>query len=139
MPRTYIGIDFGLANTGIAVGQSITSTATALKTIRNKDRFNWDELDAVIRQWNPDAVIIGHPLTEDGQEQETSRQAANFAKKVESRYNIPVHLVDERYSSMHAQHEFAQARQSGYAKRKHSENLDSHAARIILQRWLDSL
>ncbi|MEZ5495834.1 MAG: Holliday junction resolvase RuvX [Gammaproteobacteria bacterium] len=137
--QTFIGIDFGLANTGIAVGQTITATASALKTIHNQGKFNWEELDKIIQQWQPNAIVIGNPLTESGEEQETTRQVANFAKKVTSRYQLPVHLVDERFSSMLAQKEFAEARKSGNAKKKHAENLDSHAAKIILQRWLDSL
>ncbi len=137
--QTYIGIDFGLANVGIAVGQSITGTASALSTIKVSKKSNWDKLDQIIKEWNPIAIIIGLPLTEDGKEQETTKQVNNFSKKLQNRYQLPVHKVDERYSSMHAQEEFAEARKSGRAKRKQSKDLDSHAAKIILQRWLDQL
>ena len=136
--HNYIGIDFGLANIGIAIGQSITKTASALKTIHTSKQFNWDELDEVIKQWQPAAIIIGKPLDEDGQEQLTTKQAHNFAKKLIRRYHLPVHEVDERYSSLQAQDEFASARKLGNAKKKHSKNLDAHAAKNILQRWLDS-
>ena len=136
MPN-YIGIDYGLVNIGIAIGQTITGTASALKTIHVKGKFSWNELDAIIKQWQPDALVIGRPLTEDGQEQLTTKQAHKFANKLINRYKIPVHEVDERYSSMAAQEEFAQARAIGNAKKKHSKNLDSHAAKNILQRWLD--
>ncbi len=138
MPN-YIGIDYGLVNIGVAVGQSITKTASALKTIRVKNKFSWDELDKIINQWQPKAIIIGRPLTEDGQEQLTTRQAHNFANKVKNRYKIPIHEVDERYSSMAVQEEFAQARAMGNAKRKHGKSLDAHAAKNILQRFLDTL
>lgn len=136
---SYIGIDFGLANIGISIGQSITKTAAALKTIHVKNKFSWDELDAIIKQWQPKAIIVGRPLTEDGQEQLTTKQAHKFANKLHARYKLPIHEIDERYSSMAVQEEYAQARASGNAKRKHSKNLDAHAAKNILQRWLDTL
>jgi putative Holliday junction resolvase len=135
---SYIGIDFGLANMGIALGQSITKMAAALKTIHIKDKkFKWGELDDIIKQWQPAAIIIGLPLTEDGEQQLITKQASNFAKKLIIRYRIPVIEVDERFSSMQAQDDFAEARRQGNAKRKHSKNLDAHAAKNILQRWLD--
>ena len=137
MPN-FIGIDYGNANMGIATGQSITKTASALKTINVKQPFNWHELDEIINQWQPEAIIIGLPLTEDGEQQLISKQAHNFAKKMKNRYQLPIHEVDERYSSMQAQDDFSQARYQGNAKRKHSKNLDAHAAKNILQRWLDN-
>ena len=137
MPN-YIGIDYGLANIGIAIGQSITNTASALKTLHRNHKFNWDRMDEIIKQWQPEAIIIGKPLNEDGQEQLTSKQAHNFAKKLIKRYRLPVYEVDERYSSMQAQDAFSDARKQGKAKRKHGKNLDAHAAKYILQRWLDS-
>lgn len=137
MPN-YIGIDYGLAKTGIATGQSITNTASALITLHTKQKFNWEKLDEIIKQWQPKAIIIGKPLNEEGEEQLMTKQAHNFAKKVIHRYKLPVYEVDERYSSMQAQDEFANARKLGNAKKKHSKDLDAHAAKHILQRWLNS-
>jgi putative Holliday junction resolvase len=134
----YIGIDYGLSHIGIALGQSITGTASALSTIHVTKKFNWTQLDAIINQWQPMAIIIGKPVSEAGKEQLITRQAHNFAKKLVHRYQLPVHEMDERYSSMQAQQDFADARKIGNAKKKHGGNLDSHAAKIILQRWLDS-
>jgi len=135
---SFIGIDYGNNNMGIATGQSVTQTASALKTIRVNHPFNWDELDKIIKQWHPQAIIIGLPLTEDGQQQLISKQANNFAMKMKKSYQLPIHEVDERYSSMQAQDDFSHARNQGNAKRKHAKNLDAHAAKNILQRWLDN-
>ncbi|MCF6318484.1 MAG: Holliday junction resolvase RuvX [Proteobacteria bacterium] len=135
---SYIGIDFGMVNIGIALGQSITGISAALKTIHVKNKkFTWHELDEIMEQWRPAAIVIGLPLTEDGEEQLITRQTRNFAKNLIIRYKVPVHEVDERYSSMQAQEDFAQARKQGNAKKKHSKTLDAHAAKNILQRWLD--
>jgi len=137
--RSYIGIDFGMTNIGVALGQSITGMAAALKTIHVKNnKFRWNELDEIIKQWQPAAIILGLPLTEDGQEQLVTKQAHNFGKKLINRYKLPLHEVDERYSSMQAHEDFANARKIGNAKKKHAGNLDAHAAKNILQRWLDS-
>jgi len=133
----YIGIDYGLNHIGIALGQSITGTASALLTIHVKKGFNWEQLDSIIQQWQPLAIIIGKPVTEAGIEQLITRQAHNFAKKILHRYQLPVHEIDERYSSMQAQEDFAGARKIGNAKKKHGKNLDAHAAKNILQRWLN--
>lgn len=137
MPN-YIGIDYGTVKMGVAIGQSITQTASALKTIKVKHPYNWQELDEIIKQWQPQAIIIGLPLTEDGQQQLISKQAHNFAKKLHNRYNLPIHEMDERFSSMQAQDDFSQARNIGNAKRKQGKNLDAHAAKNILQRWLEN-
>jgi len=137
MPN-FIGIDYGLTNIGIAIGQSITNTASALQTIHVKHKLDWIDMDKIINQWQPTAIIIGKPLDEDGSEQLITKQVHNFAKKLKTRYQLPVYEVDERYSSMQAQDEFAQARKQGNAKKKHAKDLDAHAAKNILQRWLDS-
>lgn len=137
MPN-YIGIDYGLVNIGIAVGQSITNTAAALSTIHQHKGINWQQLDQIIQQWLPAAIIIGKPVDEDGKPQPMTKLAHDFANKIYQRYQIPVHEMDERYSSMQAQDAFANARKQGNAKRKHGKNLDAHAAKVILQRWLDS-
>jgi putative Holliday junction resolvase len=135
---SFIGIDYGTVNMGVAIGQSITQTASALETIKVKHPFIWGKLDKIIEQWQPQAIIIGLPLTEDGQKQLISKQAHNFAIKMKNRYRLPIHEIDERYSSMQANDDFLQARKQGNAKRKHSKNLDAHAAKNILQRWLDN-
>lgn len=134
---TLIGVDFGLKNIGLAVGQTLTSTASALKTIKYRKPFNYTELDVVIKQWQPDKIIMGLPLTEDGEPQKISKIVEAFAQQLTQRYQIPIEFMDERYSSMEAQAEFASARASGMVKRKGAQNLDSLAARTILQRWLD--
>ncbi len=139
LEQCYLGIDYGLSNIGISVGQSITKTAAALKTIHTNKRFNWQELDKIILQWQPAAIIVGNPLTEDGEEQLITRQTKNFTKKLKKRYKLPIHYVDERFSSLQAQEDFAMARKIGNSKRKNSKDLDAHAAKNILQRWLDLL
>ena len=134
---TLIGVDFGLKNIGLAVGQTLTGTASPLNPTSFSDPFNWQDFDKVIQDWNPDKIIMGWPLTEDGEQQPITKQVESFAKQLSERYNIEVLFMDERYSSLQAQAEFANARSLGLAKRKDAKKMDSFAASNILKRWLD--
>jgi putative Holliday junction resolvase len=128
--QTLLGFDFGLQRIGIAVGQSITRTATALSTIRSRDgRPDWAAISEVIRTWQPDALIIGLPRQADGEISDLTRRIMRFARQLEGRYHLPVHTIDERLSSR-----AASALQNGEADDK---GTDAVAARIILQDWLD--
>jgi putative Holliday junction resolvase len=125
-----LGFDFGLQRIGIAVGQSITRTATALSTIRSRDsRPDWDTISEVIRTWQPDALVIGLPRQANGEISDLTRRIRRFAQQLEGRYHLPVHTIDERLSSL-----AASALQDGEAGTK---GTDAVAARIILQDWLD--
>lgn len=134
----YLGIDFGMKNIGLSVGQSITKTASALRNIKYNNPMNWGDFDKIIQQWEPNKIIIGWPLTEDGRVQKINNAIKTFSKEIAARYHLEVIFADERYSSMQAQSEFADARSIGVAKKKNSKNMDSYAAKHILQRWMDS-
>ncbi len=96
----------------------------------------WDLMDAVLREWQPTLLVIGLPYNTDGSESEMSRAVRGFAAEVETRYRLPVHLIDERYSSLEAQARLAVARDSGLRKRRVAKvDVDAAAACIILERW----
>lgn len=128
--QTLLGFDFGTQRIGIAVGQSITGTATALCTINSSHgKPDWDRITDLIEHWRPDALVVGLPLHDDGSYSDISKAARNFAQQLEGRYRLPVHSMDERLSS-HA------ARQ--HMKRTDSkQEVDAVAAMIILQNWLE--
>jgi putative Holliday junction resolvase len=130
--QTLLGFDFGLQRIGIAVGQSITRTATALSTIRSRDgRPDWDAISEMIRTWQPDALIIGLPRQADGEISDLARRIMRFARQLEGRYHLPVHTIDERLSSR-----AASALQNN-GEEADDKGTDAVAARIILQDWLD--
>lgn len=135
---TLIGIDFGLKNIGLAVGQTLTNSASALKSIKYSQPFNWRDLDKVIKDWQPKLIILGLPLTEDGEKQTITKEVEKFANMLDERYSIKIKYTDERYSSLEAQSEFAESRALGLTKKKDAKNLDSVAAKNILQRWLNN-
>lgn len=137
-PTTIIGFDYGARRIGIAVGNAISNSARALDVLANGERGpDWQRLDALLREWRPDALLVGLPLMLDDSEQIASRAARAFAEQLGQRYRLPVQLVDERHSSQEAAQRFAARRAGGAAKRKHAAALDAVAAEIIVERWLE--
>jgi len=131
-----LGIDFGQRRIGLATGNELTGTATALQTI-NHSGDPFDELDRVIRDWRPDRIVLGLPLAADGSETEISRSARRFVEQLGQRHpGIAIEMHDERFSSRQADSQFADARRSGHARRRDARNLDGIAAAIILESWL---
>lgn len=135
-PVLVLGFDYGSRHIGVAVGQRITQTAQALTVIDNGPGGpDWRALDQVLSTWQPQALVVGLPLTLDGGEQSISTMARAFAEQLRARTALPVHTQDERLSSRQVAREFAAARQRGEARRKHRHLLDAHAARVIIERY----
>ena len=132
-PRTFLCFDFGTKRIGIAVGQELTRTATALVTLNNPDGGpDWANITRLIEEWRPDALVVGLPLYLDGNESESSRLARRFGNRLAGRYNLPVFTADERLSSSEA--EAILASQGRYEK----ADIDKLAAQLILQSWLEA-
>lgn len=126
--------DYGLKNIGVAVGQAITQTASELAPFKARDGIpDWDALGALLKQWQPQCVLVGLPLNMDGSESELSARARKFANRLHGRFSVPVELVDERLSTREAKWE---ARERGHKGNYKQAPIDSIAARIILETWL---
>lgn len=131
------GFDVGSRRTGLAIGNTLTCTARNLGVIgMDQGLPEWTRLDALHREWQPDTLVVGLPLTLEGAEQPASKRARRVAEALQQRYGLPVHLVDERHSSQEAAQRFARDRASGLRRRSHAEQLDADAAAVILERWL---
>ena len=132
-----LGFDVGSKLTGVAVGNRFTTSARALATIAVRDgEPDWHRLDALHKEWLPDTLIVGLPLTLDGGEQPASRAARRFAGQLQKRYGLPVAFVDERHSSQDAAERFAEARAAGLKRRRDAVTIDAEAAAVIVERWL---
>ena len=132
-----LGFDCGSKRIGLAFGQAVTRTATPLAVVANRDTGpDWHAIDAAVREWQPQALVVGLPLTLDGGEQPASARARRFAQHLGTRYGLPVHTQDERLSSVEAAQRFAQARRDGTRRAKHAEGLDSIAAQVIVENFL---
>lgn len=128
---TLLGFDFGPRKIGVAVGQTVTGTATALETVRAQgQRPDWKRLEAIIREWQPDAAVVGLPFNMDDSEEALSERVHRFARQLNGRFGLSVHLVDERLTSLEAR------RQIKVGLGTADDRVDAHAARLILESWL---
>jgi putative Holliday junction resolvase len=130
---TLLGFDYGTHRIGVAVGQTVTATASALTTLNAvQQRPDWERISGLIEAWQPEALVVGLPYNMDDSETEVASRARRFARQLEGRYHLPVHLVDERLTSLEA------TRQLGGAPKQKGE-IDALAAKLILETWLGSV
>jgi putative holliday junction resolvase len=125
--HTFMAFDFGQKRTGVAVGNRLIRTATPQHTVAASsadERFKKIELH--IRAWQPDALVVGVPFHPDGQAHQNTLLAQKFARQLRGRFGLPVHEVDERYST-------TEARALG------AQDHDAGAASIILEQFLRGL
>ncbi|WP_449422852.1 Holliday junction resolvase RuvX [Rhodanobacter lindaniclasticus] len=128
-----LGFDVGSRLTGVAIGNRLTATARALGVVPVREgQPDWQRLDALQREWQPDTLVVGLPLTLEGTEQPASRRARAFAGQLRQRYGVPVLLVDERHSSRDAYG----SPPAGLRRRRDAAGIDAEAAAVILERWL---
>ena len=132
--QTILCFDYGTKSIGVAVGQSITQTANPLTDLKAKDGIpNWDEIKKIIDEWQPDLLLVGLPLNMDGSPSEIGVRAKKFANRLHGRFGLPFAMADERLSSFEAKGEIIQQTGSRDFKKN---NVDSLAAKIILESWL---
>lgn len=135
MNGTLLAFDFGVKRIGVAVGDRETHLAHPLETIAeeaNAPRFA--RIQSLIGEWRPAALVVGLPLSLDGEEHEMTRRCRRFANQLHGRFGLPVTLVDERLSSAAAE---ARLGEAGVYGRQRKAALDSVAAQEILQDYLD--
>jgi len=134
--RTLLGFDFGTKRIGIAIAQEVTGTANPLTTITAvKHKPDWDSISKIIKEWQPDLLVIGLPLHMDGSEQPMTQAARRFSNQLNGRYQIPIALMDERLSSNEAESIINEP--SGSSSRFPDKGqIDMISAQLILQSWM---
>lgn len=136
---TVLGFDVGARRIGVAVGSAFGHGARALAVIDvHSGVIDWQSVDRLQKEWRPDGMIVGDPLTLDGGDQPARIRAHAFARELVARYRLPVVLIDERASSIEAAQRFAIDRAEGRRKRRDAAALDAVAAAVIVERWLAS-
>ena len=130
-----IAVEFGMTYIGLAVGQTVTNSATGITTLRAKNgQPNWKELLDLITEFSPSLLLVGFPLNMDGTESEMSKKAEIFARKLEQKTNTPTSLVDERLSSKEA----IEIANRGHKKNaQHNGSVHEISACLIAQTWLN--
>ena len=136
MSKTIISFDFGLSSIGIAVGQTITGTASPLNAIKARDGVpNWQNIASIYTEWMPDLCVVGLPLNMDGSEQPISNRARTFSNRLKGRFRAPVELWDERLTTVSAKAELFAL---GGFKKLEKSKIDSVSAVLILQSWFEN-
>jgi putative holliday junction resolvase len=134
---TVLGFDVGARRIGVAVGSAFGHGARALAVIDvHGDHVDWPAIDRLHKEWRPDGIVVGDPMTLDGGDQPIRLRAHAFARELHARYRLPVVLVDERASSIEAAQRFALDRAEGRRRRRDAAALDAVAAAVIVERWL---
>jgi putative Holliday junction resolvase len=125
--QTFLAFDFGLKRTGVAVGNRMLRTATGQPTIRAEGaEQRLAQAEARVREWQPDALVVGVPFHPDGASHDNTARARKFARQLRGRCGKPVYEVDERYST-------TEALAAG------ARDADAGAACVILEQFLRSL
>ncbi|MGI9228987.1 MAG: Holliday junction resolvase RuvX [Gammaproteobacteria bacterium] len=126
MRLTLLCFDYGTKRIGVAVGQTLTGTATPLETITvSGNRPDWGRIETLIDEWQADALVVGEPLTLRGERQELGDAADRFCRQLTGRFNLTVHRADERLTTREAR-----------TRHPSPEKRDDIAAQIILEGWL---
>ena len=128
-PSTLLAFDFGTRRVGVASGNTVTRSATPLLTLALEGKARFAAIGELIGSWRPDALVVGVPRHPDGVAHENTRLAQRFARQLQGRYRLPVHEVDERYSTVAAE---AEAGPGGCGK----AGVDAAAAAILLEQFL---
>ena len=127
---TVIGFDFGSYWIGVAVGQTLTREATPLTALRNND---WKAIERLLDEWRPQQLVVGLPLSMNGEDQEMTASAKRFGRRLEGRFGITTSMVDERLTTREA-YQIAMERQ----QHKSKTEIDSLSAAIITESWLQN-
>jgi putative Holliday junction resolvase len=137
LANTVLCFDFGEQRIGVAVGEHVLATANPLLTIDNEsNQIRFEAISKLVKEWQPKILIVGLPLSLDGAENSVTHLCKKFARRLNSRFNLPVMLIDERYSSVEASDLL---NQSGIKGRAQKQMLDQVAAQTILQSYFDGL
>ncbi|MBE0549078.1 MAG: Holliday junction resolvase RuvX [Rubrivivax sp.] len=125
-PQSFLSFDFGTRRVGVAVGNTLLRRASALTTVAAEGEARFAAIGRLIEEWQPDALVVGAPFHPDGAAHDNTQRARRFARQLQGRFRLPVHEVDERYTTTEALAEGA-------------ADADAAAAALILDQFLRSL
>ena len=130
---TTLAFDFGMKSIGVAIGQSITGTASPLAALKARDGIpDWDIIQNLIVEWRPDDLLVGLPLNMDGSEQDITQNVKRFVGRLKHKYKLAVHTYDERLSTVDAK---AKLFELGGYKKLSKDKIDSVSACLIYETW----
>ncbi|GLP97123.1 Holliday junction resolvase RuvX [Paraferrimonas sedimenticola] len=131
-----LGFDYGTKSIGIAVGQAITGSASPLAALKARDGIpNWDSIEAIIKEWQPQTLVVGLPLNMDGTEQPFTARAKKFGNRLHGRFGLPVEFQDERLTTADAKERLFEL---GGFKKLQKGQIDSVSAVLILESFFEA-
>lgn len=125
-PLSFLAFDFGTRRVGVASGNTVTRSAQPLRTLAEPAATRFDAIARLIAEWEPDALVVGVPYHPDGAPHDNTQRAKRFARQLHGRFHLPVHEVDERYTT-------TEAKAIGAA------DVDAASAAIILEQFMSTL
>ena len=135
--EVILAFDYGVRRIGVAVGQTTTGTASPAGVIPVHGTPDWPAIERCVNEWTPGRLLVGVPYNMDGTETVLTATCRAFARQLARRFGLPVDCVDERLTSAAASADLREARRSGARSRRvRREDIDAHAARLILETWL---
>ncbi|MGN6527388.1 MAG: Holliday junction resolvase RuvX [Burkholderiaceae bacterium] len=120
--QSFLAFDFGVKRVGVATGNSLMRSAQPLRTIAAEGDARFRAIEALIREWAPDALVVGVPFHPDGAEHDNTQRARRFGRQLHGRFRLAVHEVDERYTTVAAEADGA-------------KDADAAAAALILEQF----
>ncbi|BET42389.1 MULTISPECIES: Holliday junction resolvase RuvX [Atlantibacter] len=136
MSGTLLAFDFGTKSIGVAIGQRITGTARPLTAIKANDGTpDWTQFEKLLKEWQPELVVVGLPLNMDGTNQPLTDRARKFANRLHGRFGVKVELQDERLSTVEAR---AGLFERGGFRALNKGSVDSASAVIILESYFEN-
>jgi putative Holliday junction resolvase len=133
----FLAIDFGLKRIGLALSDPLKLFSYPFSTLTNDNNL-WVNLDKIIKEKKVSQIILGYPLKENGEATSLTEKISKFKKEIDKKFNIPIILWDESYSSQTAKEKIIQSVTSK-KKRRDKGLIDKNAAAVILQEYIDSL
>ena len=125
-PLAFLAFDYGTRRVGVATGNTLLGQARPLRTLAAEGDRRFEQIAGLIAEWQPDALVVGVPRHPDGEPHDNTRRAQRFARQLHGRFRLPVHEVDERYTT-------TEALAAG------ARDPDAAAAALILDQHLRSL
>ena len=122
--QSFLAFDYGLKRTGVASGNRLLGHGTPLTTVTAEGDARFVKIAALIKEWQPQALVVGIPFHPDGAAHDNTRRAQRFARQLQGRFGLPVFTVDERYSTTEVL--------AGGAR-----DADAAAAALLLTQYLD--
>lgn len=130
-----LAFDYGLKSIGVAVGQRLTGTASTLKALKAVDGTpDWNQIEALLKEWQPELVVVGLPLNMDGTEQPFTARVHKFINRLHGRFGIKVVAQDERLTTVESRAELFS--QGGF-KKLSKDAVDCFSAKLILESWFE--